>query len=68
MSEWREAYKPAAPARLHLLLAAGMWTGVGALLLVFGVRWVLPAESRYVPLWLGLAVAAGSCFDAAPSA
>lgn len=63
MSEWREAYKPAAPARLHLLLAAGMWTGVGALLLVFGVRWVLPAESRYVPLWLGLAVA-GGCIKA----
>jgi hypothetical protein len=59
MSEWREAYKPAAPARLHLLLAAGMWTVVGVLLLFFGGRWVLLAHIPHVLLWLALAAAAG---------
>lgn len=33
------AYTPAASARWHLLLAATMWTVVGALLLFFGIRW-----------------------------
>ena len=63
MSEWQEAYKPAGSARLHVLLAAAMWTVVGGLLLFFGVRWVLPAETRYVPLWLALAVV-GGCLKA----
>lgn len=63
MSEWREAYKPAAPARLHLVLAASMWTVVGALLLLFGVRWALAPDSRFVPLWLALAMA-GGCLKA----
>ena len=54
-----EAYKPAASARTHLLLAAAMWTVVGTLLLSFGVRWTLAGQ---IPLdWLLLAttVAAG---------
>ena len=59
MSEWRDAYKPAAPARLHLLLAASMWTVVGVLLLFFGVRWTLAEHVAYIPLWLALATAAG---------
>ena len=52
-----ESYKPAASARLHLLLAALMWTVVGALLLYFGSRWVLAGRIPYA--WLWLAVVAG---------
>ena len=34
-----DTLKPAAPARVHLVLAAAMWTVVGAMLLLFGTRW-----------------------------
>jgi hypothetical protein len=59
MSEWQEAYKPAAPARLHLLLAAGMWTVVGALLLFFGTRWLLAGTRSHALLWLALGIVGG---------
>ena len=36
-----EKLKPAAPASVHLLLAALLWTTVGGLMAFFGVRWVL---------------------------
>jgi len=49
-----ETYKPAAPAHVHLLLAAIMWSAVGAGLLLFGVRWAgaghLPAQWLLVGL------------------
>ena len=57
MRQLLEGYKPAASARLHLLLAALMWTVVGALLLFFGGRWVLAEQLAYG--WLLLAMAAG---------
>jgi len=54
-----DAYKPAASAQSHLLLAAMMWTGVGAVLLFFGVRWLFDARGPYVFVLLAVAVAAG---------
>jgi len=57
MNDWLEACKPAASARTHLLLVAMMWTIVGAVLTVLGVRWELAARLPYV--WPLLAVAAG---------
>ena len=52
-------FKPAASARTHLLLAALMWTVVGSVLLVVGVRWLLQADPPYVWVLLVLAVAVG---------
>jgi hypothetical protein len=59
MRKWLDAYKPAAPASTHLLLASLMWTIVGAVLLGFGARWVL--AGRTVQAWaiLGIAVFLG---------
>jgi hypothetical protein len=54
-----KAYKPAASARLHLLLAAMMWTVVGALLLFFGVCWIWDGGSPYGGLLLAGATVAG---------
>lgn len=54
-----EAYKPAASARMHLWLAALMWTAVGTLLTLVGVRWVLAGEVPHVWWLLAVAVAAG---------
>jgi hypothetical protein len=59
MSDWRETYKPAGPAWLHLLLAASLWTIVGGLLLFFGARWVLAGEIPHAGAWLTLALAGG---------
>lgn len=36
---WTQRYKPAGSARTHALLAAGLWTIVGAGLLTAGVVW-----------------------------
>jgi hypothetical protein len=54
-----EAYKPTAPARVHLLLAALMWTIVGSVLAVVGGHWLLGARIAYPGLWLILAAALG---------
>lgn len=59
MGDWLTTYKPAASARMHLLLAAMMWTVVGAALLCFGVRWTLAGQIPYVWLFLAAAVMAG---------
>ncbi len=59
MHEQLDAYKPAAPARVHLLLAALMWTVVGGVLALVGGHWLLGAPSAYPGLWLILAAAAG---------
>jgi hypothetical protein len=53
-------YKPAAPARVHLLLAALLWTTVGSVLLIAGARWALGTGIRYMPLVLVVAAAAGA--------
>jgi len=59
MGDWLEVHKPSGSAKLHLLLAALMWSVVGAVLLVFGALWVLGGQSRWaVPLVAG-AVAGG---------
>jgi len=39
MSGWLESHKPSASVRAHLLLAAVMWSVVGAALLTVGCRW-----------------------------
>jgi hypothetical protein len=59
MADRLNAYKPAASARVHLLLAALMWTVVGALLLFFGVRWVLASQTAHAAWLLAAAALAG---------
>ena len=39
MNRWLETFKPGAPVTVHLLLAATMWSVVGAVLLALGCRW-----------------------------
>ena len=57
MTGWLEAHKPGASVRVHLVLAALMWTGVGSTMLVVGVCWA--SEGRMaVTLWLLAAAAA----------
>jgi hypothetical protein len=59
MSSILERHKPAAAARTHLLLAALLWTAVGAVLLGVGAYWASGAPIPYRPLLLGLAVGIG---------
>lgn len=59
MIEWLQKYKPAAPVRVHLLLAAVMWTVVGGTLLVFGVTWALAEQMPHVRLFLAVAALVG---------
>lgn len=54
-----KAYKPAASARTHLLLAAFMWSVVGTLLLLFGLRWAIGAALPYGGVLLACALFAG---------
>ena len=53
------ALKPAAPARVHLLVAAVIWTVVGGLLAFFGVRWVLTGQLALAVVLLVVATVAG---------
>ena len=55
MLQWLDRIKPAAQQRTHLLLAAIMWTAVGAMLALFGLRWLLHADP---PLLVWLIIAA----------
>jgi hypothetical protein len=55
-----DAYKPAAAARTHLLLAALMWTVVGGSLLVVGARWALHAQLAIALPLLAVALTAGA--------
>lgn len=50
-SVWLDRYKPAASARTRSLLAAVMWTVVGATLMYFGVRWTL-STGHHDTWWL----------------
>jgi hypothetical protein len=59
VSNWIQAYKPAASRRTHLLLASLLWSAVGTLLLVFGVWWVVHGHSRYAPGLVVVAVGIG---------
>lgn len=54
-----DSLKPAAPARVHLLLAAAMWTVVGGLLAFFGARWVLSTDLALAMPLLVLAAVGG---------
>jgi hypothetical protein len=55
-----ERWKPRASGRTQLLLAAGLWTVVGSLLLAFGTRWTLRALGPLAgPLVLVPVIAAG---------
>lgn len=59
MRPWWETYKPAAPAQVHLLLAALTWTVVGGFLCTLGVSWVVVDPIPRWPWWLGLAIVGG---------
>jgi hypothetical protein len=56
-TDWRVRFKPAAPARTHLLLAACAWSAVGSVLVILGFYWVHTAGST--PSYLVLAIALG---------
>jgi hypothetical protein len=58
VSKLLESFKPAAPARAHLLLAALMWTIVGSLLAFFGARWTMKGHAGFGPVVLAIAVVA----------
>jgi len=59
MRDLLNTYKPGGSARVHLFLAALMWTVVGLGLLFFGGRWVMAGRSPYALWLLATAMAAG---------
>ena len=59
MRAWLDAHKPAAPVRTHLLLAALMWSVVGAALLLVGAHWLLASGGARVWLFLTAAIGLG---------
>lgn len=54
-----KSLKPAAPARVHLLLAATVWTLTGGTMALIGLRWTLTDPLPHLSLLLILAVIAG---------
>lgn len=54
-----ESLKPAAPARVHLLLAGMMWTVVGAVLAAVGASWALRSPTVLMRILTGVAVVVG---------
>jgi len=58
-SDWFQNHKPAAPARVHLVLAAAMWSVVGAALLIVGFRWTFLFPEPTAAWLAGAAVAVG---------
>lgn len=59
MPNWMHTLKPAASRKTHLLLAAALWTTVGAGLLFFGIRWILTASGWLPALLVLLATGLG---------
>lgn len=60
MSPWLEHLKPRASRRQQLFLAAALWSVVGALLFLFGCRWVFAgAAGAARPLLVALALGVG---------
>jgi hypothetical protein len=51
--------KPAAPASVHLMLAALMWSVVGSAMIVFGTRWVWLGPHPWLRWVLAVAAALG---------
>lgn len=58
-SVWFNTHKPAASARVHAFLAASMWTVVGTVLTIVGVRWVIGSSLPHAWLFVLVAAAAG---------
>jgi len=56
---WTERFKPSAPARRHLLLAALMWSVVGTVLAVVGIAWTVRSPAPLSPWLLPAAVVLG---------
>jgi len=54
-----ERFKPAAPAHVHLLMAALLWSVVGTLLAGFGALWTWGARMAFAPVLASAAVALG---------
>ncbi len=54
-----ERLKPAAPAQVHLALAAALWSVVGVALAVAGTWWTVAARPSALPLVIAAAVVAG---------
>jgi hypothetical protein len=59
MREWLAAHKPAAPARVHVLLAALTWSVVGLGLLSAGAYWTLTHKGLVGPPLLAVGILAG---------
>lgn len=57
---WLARLKPAAPARVHLGLAAFLWSVVGIGLIAVGARWTLAARASALPVLAATAVIAGA--------
>ncbi len=60
MVGWVEKSKPAAAARVHLMLAWVLWAVVGTVLAGFGARWLWQSQTPATPWLTGLAVAIGA--------
>lgn len=60
---WIEIFKPSAPAWVHLLLAALMWSTVGVVLVAVGALWAHQVRTALTP-WLLAAAAAGGVLKA----
>jgi hypothetical protein len=54
-----DPYKPAAPAALHVLLAALTWTVVGCLLAFYGARWLSVGGNLTTCALAGIAAVGG---------
>jgi hypothetical protein len=60
MRRLAERLKPAAKARTHLLMAAGLWTAVGIGLLTLGFIWCFAARIPWPFALAALGIVAGS--------
>ncbi len=56
---WIDRYKPAASTRTHVMLAATLWTLVGAGLLTAGIFWGRSSDGRWFLLLLAIATGVG---------
>lgn len=56
---WIDHYKPAASKRTHAMLAASVWTLIGAGLLTAGIAWGRSSDGRWFLLLLAIATGVG---------
>ncbi len=59
MTDWLNRYKPTANVRVHLLVAASVWTIVGSLLAFFGIRWLVADGRGLILALMPVAVVVG---------